>query len=263
MSRFVLFFLLILGQLHASETYHDFDRIAYVEALADEETLVIFDVGNTLLESNCSWGHARSFVHAIAQAVKDGRTPQEFIPEFAPQWIEAQRYCSARLIESSLPLLIRRLQNRGIRVMALTHRPVETTASTLDQLNSLGIDLQVTAPYREQMDMMMPRGQTRYLEGVLFATYYNHKGWAVAEFLARSGVLPAKIIVVDDRRDKLEEVVSTLSGLGFYVKGVHYRYPEKQQFPWDQDISALQRKWMGSILGDAEALALTGFKQGN
>ncbi len=250
--------LLCACPIKASETYYEFERIAYVEALADRDTLVVFDVGNTLIEGGTSWGHARSFGHAILQAAKRGEDPKKFMQIFAPQWIEAQRYCPPRLVDPTIPLLVRRLQNRGIRVMALTHRPVETAGTTLDQLNAVGIDFELTAPYAEQMEIPLGSG-VKYIEGVLFATYYNHKGWTLAEFIARAGILPGKIVIVDDRRDKLEEVVTSLSYIGFCVKGVHYQVPDSLAYPWDAEVCAIQKKWMGSVIGDAEAKALLDF----
>ncbi len=259
MKSFFFFICLFLSvNLYSKHVIVDIAHITDLEPFIEADTLLIFDVGNTLIEGGTCWGHSQSIVTAIEESKARGEDPEEFLKGFAPYWIEAQKFCPGQLIEGELVPLIRRLQERGIKIMGLTHRPVETAASTLDQLFSVGIDFEKSAPYPDQIDLpFVPKA--RYLEGVIFSTYYNNKGTVLQEFLAYTGLLPTKIVVVDDRSDKLEDVVLTLSNLGLYVVGLHYLYPEQKPYPWDPATSTIQRRLQGSFLNDREAAALLEF----
>src|SRR5581483_53236 len=96
--------------LYSTHTFETLDSISGLERYVQPDVLIIFDIGNTLIEGGTCWGHSRSIVTAIDDAEARGEDTEEFLKTFAPEWIFAQKFCPGQLVEPETKRVISNLQ---------------------------------------------------------------------------------------------------------------------------------------------------------
>lgn len=227
-----------------------------LEQYVDEDTLVLFDLDHTLFEVTTAWGHIAMFHHEIEAGKKAGIDPMTTISRIYPPWVESQEVCSIRPVEAIIPSLIRKLQDRKIKTMGLTHRQIVVSLHALDQLASIDIDFERNTLYDRQLDISGFVAPARFLEGVLFVADYNEKGQVLKAFLDKVGYCPKKVVFVDDGMRNLISVEKALSPLGIPFIGLHYRWLEHAHESWDPEVAELQENTFGTILSDQAARCL-------
>jgi hypothetical protein len=225
-----------------------------------ERVLVVLDIDNTLLAMEQDLGSDQWY--------------------YWQKELEQQNPCSAQLVNGRLEVQgalyyasamrptqpdaaqqVRRMQDAGLRVIALTARSPEYRLSTFRELRRNGFSLWSHAwpPQAGYADPFTPAGAerpVRYEDGVLFAAGQD-KGLVLQALLKRSGVeQPVLILVVDDKRANLQEVMKAFSWSGSKVHAWHYTReqpvvdafaPEAAARQWDALRPALQQ--VEQILG--------------
>lgn len=186
------------------------------------DTLVLFDLDNTVFECEDIIAHANFYHDVMKKRPEDSRKVLKKI------WAAIKR-SDVRLVEPITPQVIRDLQDRGIAVMALTSRDMELTEATLRQVKSLGIDFSKTSPTRK----------SKYFHhGILFADKNFPKGPALLAYLEGTGVKPKRIILVDDLKKNLESVGNSIGAIG-----LHYPLVDnKRHLEWDEKEA--ERLWL-------------------
>lgn len=180
------------------------------------ETLVIFDLDNTLFESKSIVAHANWF-HDILKKYPD---QEKKILKKAWKAIKMAEY---KPVEAMTPDLIKSWQNKGIHIMALTSRDLEVLEPTLRQVKSIGVDFSKTVPRRQK--------KSKYLyEGILFANNNYPKGEALKSFLEDSDFKPQRIILIDDLKNNLFSVCKVMGAIGLYYPLVD----KKRYLEWNE-----------------------------
>lgn len=216
------------------------------ERHSPSNVLIVFDIDNTLLKPSQSLGSDQWFSwqeKGLGQSF-DGKVGDTF-----PVLLEAYglilQMSKMRSVEKDTARVIRDLQNRKYRLIALTSRGPESHSATLEQLKSQKINFKRTKvsakdevrgtsyPYRlkgvdeksdsekiyqavsnkfripiekvREMKLGYPR-KGLYQDGV-FSSSGQHKGMMLRLFLERSDFEPEVIIFIDDREK--------------HVKGIH------------------------------------------
>jgi hypothetical protein len=204
------------------------DKIENVEAefaKADNETLVIFDLNDVLLEP------IDLVSIQMLNAENDISTPNMKIQLVHPKW----------------PLLITALQSRKIKTLLLTSCGVEKqktkdAANNLkrNQLLQVGIDFKklwidsskikfLNIP--EKQPSVYNFSNPAFVDGMLFASG-AHKGEVLKAFLAIiSPCKFKKIIFVDDKRKNLESVENISAAIGVQFIGIEYTYAKTKKRP--------------------------------
>lgn len=223
--------------------------------LVDQDTWVLIDLDNTTFEGKQALGHTDWFYDRAHALMREGMTLEEATRECYPLWIEVQKVCPVKPVETAfIPALVE-MQKQGIIVMGLTHRQPSIADSTIRQVNSLGLNLLNSAP--DQSTFVVPsETPTKYTEGVLFTGEYNKKGEIFTLFLSIINQKPKKILFIDDKRGHVEDVGNAVSSLGIEYIGVHYTACEYLEKVYDPEIAAFQLKVLNSILSNEAALLL-------
>ncbi|MBO4405808.1 MAG: DUF2608 domain-containing protein [Alphaproteobacteria bacterium] len=205
----------------------DLETIKSVCDEADSQTLVIFDMDNVLTEPT-ERAFQADLYPKIGKIVDQYR---EQVKKMSPPDQEklkgAQWEIPVCLVDESMPLLIRSLQDRGIKVLMLTANPhgrianIDSIENLCDaRLLALGIDFgkswhSVNVKRRFDTDL------TIFYKGEVFTL--ESKEIALKRFLEH---IPEqkfqKIIFVDDKRKNLEKVKNLAEKLEMDFFGIEY-----------------------------------------
>ncbi len=180
----------------------------------DADTLVVFDLDNTVMEAHGDWGSDQWYDHLV-EYYKRTLPEKEAVARAEKEWGDAQFTTHVRPVEGITPELIRKAQDAGTKMIGLTARPTEITARTVEQLATIGVDFSRNG-------------------GAVFAIgATSSKGKALVEYLKRTGQRPKKIVFVDDKHHYVKSVDEALAELGipreiFRYGGADYRVADYQ-----------------------------------
>lgn len=208
----------------------------------DATCLVVFDVDQTLITPTDAlvnfsgmWQSTRLY-YLYVKATRDF-----FLSNL--EWYFNTAFFSAnyKLVDKKTPLLIRRLQRKKVKVIALTSCPTGYHATLgdkkiedwrIDQLKRCKINFSRTSPY--QKNILFPELSTKhpplFKKGILFANRSTRKGELLREFLYRISWKPRLIIFVDDDHQNVQSVVSAMEKEKIECIGLHYT-KAKHSFP--------------------------------
>jgi hypothetical protein len=138
--------------------------------------------------------------------------------------------------------VVRRLQDAGIPVIALTSRGVDFRLQTFRELRRNGFDFRRSAigPKTGWPEDFVPDNgirPARYEDGV-FLTTGQHKGAMLLALLERTGTpLPRAIVIADDKWANLDAVVETFRDLDVPVHAWRYSGEKDRVSAFDGDSS--------------------------
>jgi Protein of unknown function (DUF2608) len=219
----------------------------------DSNVLVIFDVDETLIisQDKVRRKHPEIIIAALKQdhfenQVLDGQQ-RDHLDSIMLNMAEQQ------LIEPQSPDLIKHLQSRGIRVIALTHMHTGEyfTIPNMEewrynQLYRLGIDMSVHNPVNITLNNL-PRGRTShpvFHKGILATSRSCQKGEAltelIAELLSKLGYKPSCVVIYDDLIEHLNSVGEQMKILQIPCIAFHYQATSIMDPTINVDIAAYQ-----------------------
>lgn len=245
---------------------------ALTEALStyDEDTLVIFDLDNTVMMPNQYLGTHEWFDYLTKKYMD-----QEGLSKLAAgwkariYWNKIQRIISLRLVEDDMKALIKDLQRRNFSIMGHTARSVTPTDErampyvpifdTLRQLEEVNIDLSETTPVNESVVVQTEEisefvKPAVFSNGILFCEN-NDKGLALVKFFEITKKTPKKVIFFDDRIKNLESMKKALATVtNFY--GIRYGGADTFVSSFNSDVVERQMthfEKFGTIISNEEA----------
>lgn len=212
------------------------DSIQELESVfnsADENTLVVFDIDHVLVVSKDHYIHPNAekiyFKHVDRQKKKQitKEQKQKFYDTMRLTLTAPERV----IVEKETPGMIKHMQNRGVKVVALTALPTDifgflyTERWRVQQLRDLGIDFSVAFP-QWSIRMLDTFAHSRdkapsYHDGIIFSKNFS-KGEVLRAFFAESNFYPKKVIFIDDLRENLESVEKELKDFDVEIQGYHY-----------------------------------------
>jgi Protein of unknown function (DUF2608) len=227
------------------------DSIHDIRHHIDPETLVIFDIDNTLMEPSQTLGSDQWFYHRIESFKAKGMDQQSALEKSLSEWMSVQSITKVKVVEEGTVELIKRLQNEGYTVMGLTTRGLGLSTRTIFQLDSLNINLTTTAPTHEEVFFMNNHG-VLFRGGILF-TAGTHKGVALAKFLHLIEKAPDNIVFINDKWSNIREVEVICEKYQVPFIGLRYSYVDEKVANFNQEVADLQWDSFGKILSDEEA----------
>jgi FMN phosphatase YigB (HAD superfamily) len=219
----------------------------------EEETWVLIDVDNTLIESSVHLGSAQWREHIRKKARKAGydkKGVEEVLDRF---WLFVQPFVPVRLVDQNALQIIRSLQTEKTAVVALTARDPYELEHTRKQLQSTGIYL--SNPDFPKRAAFLTPAYGLYEDGVIYCGD-NTKSEALLAFFNYVGKTPKKVIFVDDKSSQVEDLQETLEAMGVEFVGIHFRGAESRVKAFDGDVADLQFSHLPSIISDEEAKQL-------
>jgi hypothetical protein len=217
---------------------------------AKPEMLILFDIDNTLMETTQTLGSDQWFSHRIEEYVNQGFSKEEALLVTRFEWVSIQYKSNVQPVEPTTAQLIQKLQKNGWKVLALTTRGLYLANRTIEQLQSIGINLAIPA-FPHEMTFNEERG-AMYRDGILFSAGTD-KGPLLFQFLEKVHLQPKKILFVDDRKGHLQNVEAFCNQHQIPFLGLRYGFLDEKVHQLRSDLAQVQLARFGQLISDEEA----------
>lgn len=180
----------------------------------DERDLVAWDVDSVILTS-------KDMVHRPASDSIRPKIFKELEAKYGPEKVLLVRSKSLlnanwELVDSLIPGVIRDLQNKKVKTIALTAVRTNSIGQIadpmqwrVDSLRALGVHFKWPTPLEKQVW----EDNTGYLDGVV-GTGRQAKGDVLLRFLAAAKYTPRTVVFIDDKLDNVDNVREACSKAG-------------------------------------------------
>ena len=218
MKKYVSIFLLsivVSYGLYATEL----SRIKHVLAYSpDRDTLVVFDIDNTLLIPATDLGSDQWFSYLVQEQIDAGLEHDAALAKIVPVYEHVQ--CRKELIptEPYLSYAVKQIQEQCSHVICLTARSNLLAERTLEQLAKNSLNFHISQMQTYVFDIY---ASSIYKNGVIFCAN-NNKGSVLLHFLDVIGYRPKRIIFVDDKEKNLSDVKYAVSQRAIEYNGLRY-----------------------------------------
>lgn len=133
--------LALLSSYLSAEIHESFD-IRDMLKYTDEDTLVVTDLNHVLMETTKPLGSDHWAAYEVKRLMKEnGETKLEVLYKMVPMWHHILMESDFKTVEPTTAGVIRKLQQQGNLVVGLTARYIEMAYPTVQQLQSIGIDM--------------------------------------------------------------------------------------------------------------------------
>jgi len=210
----------------------------------NDQVLVVFDIDNTLLAMEQDLGSDQWYYWQKDLEKEDPCSAMLVDNIFAAQG--ALFFAGAmRPTQHDGAEQLRRLQDAGLRVIAVTSRGPEYRLQTFRELRRNGISFWSSAlpPQHGYPDNFIPAGgsrPSRYEDGV-FLTAGQHKGEMLQALLNKTGTpQPKAIVIADDKAYHLRDMMETFEGSNTAVIAWRFSREDANVDAFDPDEAAVQ-----------------------
>ena len=192
----------------------------------NKNTLVIFDIDNTILEpdNNDGYGSDQWFSALVKNKTDKGYNTISAIEMTLPEYFKAHKKIKVRPVEKNETIkTIEGLQKQEIPVMALTARSFPMINNTFRQFKEMNIDLTKTSLNNQIITFKKFEFPATYKKGVLFVGN-NNKGKLLKTYLSTISFKPSKIIMIDDKEHHLKKIETVFKGTKTSFIGLRYSF---------------------------------------
>ncbi|AAP05469.1 DUF2608 domain-containing protein [Chlamydia caviae] len=255
MQKYWLFFFFLFPLALYSETTRYVEVKSIHEIAGDilydsSDFWLIFDLDDTLLEGAEALSQSLWLQKTMEGFQQLGLSESEAWEAIYPYWEGFQEKGSVKTIENAMQLLITKIQEQKKTLFAYTERKLSSKDITLQQLKSLELKLDSTAP---AVPNHLPKG-ILFTSGVLFGDEL-HKGPGLQLFLDAIGTLPEKIIYIDNRNENVLRIGELCKSKKISYLGVTYTAQKFLPPIYIPEISKVQYTYSQKLLSN-EAAAL-------
>ena len=214
---FIVFYLYVNSGACQTLSTANFDVLQAHLEKADDNTLVVFDINEVLFQpqDQILQQQNTNYRHILKNKTKQRLYRSQMDELTSIIFLERNLIP----IDPRLPKLITTLQQRGIKVIALTNcftgprgRIASMERWRHQELQRIGYDFSRAFPDLAPLTFKTIAKSTEsvtYEDGVIF-TSGESKGEAITAFLKYSQIMPAKIIFVDDKMSNIKSVEQSL-----------------------------------------------------
>lgn len=214
---------------------------------AEEKNLVIFDIDGTLIVPSSALLDLsicpRSFLKQLSSVYEN----KEDL--FEEMFHKALKECPQKLTETDIPKLLRRIEKKNAKMIALTNRRKDKR--TFLQFKSVGLDFSTSFEHLEYLDLEQKsagKPSPSFYKGVIFAAGKD-KGKTLGKFLDQINYVPQKVIFIDDQEHFLASVDAELTRRGISHICYHYIGWEKNK-PKEFDTSLASFQWLYFLVNE-------------
>ncbi|MES3036864.1 MAG: DUF2608 domain-containing protein [Bdellovibrionota bacterium] len=267
MKRVLYFILLVAVQASAKieelKSYSDINL-----ATITENTLVVFDIDNTLLRQDHQIGTHQWGDYMKARAIKNGMPAEQAAAFQHKAFAEIQPYAKVQIVEPKVSKLLKYLKNRNVKHFALTARSSHIMDTTIKQLGILKHDFASSFPSQKDTTLL-----NNYLrEGVIFSGD-TPKGELLKLIISNSNVRPDKIVFIDDKLYNLESVEKSFaeetimltsyrySAADVFVKSFNPQIADLQYSFFLENHEVLPDNVIQNLNGDLQAIVALRFQK--
>jgi hypothetical protein len=242
-NYFLIFFIAILFNIVDGKIIESDTITITLDYLSQANTLVIFDIDNTLVRYATALGSDEWFSHLVDQQRSKGFGTEAATTMTLP--IAYYAHFSLALVptEPSNSLLIGHLIKNNIPFMGLTSRSLPLAERTYEQLHVIDMDFDKSAVIQTKM-LFFPQHRAIYMHNILFSGN-NDKGTMLLELFDALNYQPDRIIFIDDKLYNIESVEKAAQKRHISYVGIRYSRCDKHVLSFDpiktdQELAVLQ-----------------------
>lgn len=225
----ILFIIFFSAQAKITQIHSLAEAQTILDA-ADDSSLVLFDVDDTLIASCTGIFHPKTAEHEILVQALKNNLKEKTKDAFDLLWSKAYLYAEIMLVENEVADIIKNLQKRNVKVMALTLRDVgvygfiqSLEEHCFTQLQKCKIDFQHNAYQDIIFNEFEPvKGIHPRLYKGIFLTNGTPKGMVLGSFLNTLSSKPQCVIFFDDIMQNLISVEQEMLKQNIDFHGYHY-----------------------------------------
>lgn len=195
------------------------NKIVDILLHVNNDTIVIFDIDDTLLQATKYIGSQTFEKHMQISFRKNGLSKKEAINKADIIWTKLQNITHINTVETETINVLRELSNKNIKTMGLTARPAKIIELTTKQLNTIKISLNLNPIYDNEIWLS---NSSCYIDGVLYAGSFKHKGKALIRFLDKIKYNTKEILFIDDSFHHCKDVKEELNKKNIVCTCIHY-----------------------------------------
>lgn len=224
------------------------DVLSYVRP----ETLVLFDIDNTLVEPVQEFGSYTWFGTVIQRFEKQGFDRITAERKSSAAFTQIQEHVSFKVIEPDTVSVIEQLKTKNIKAMALTARWIGLASATCENLESMNISFQESSLLNGEM----PLGEISGLShGILFTGDEIPKGQFILSFFEKIGYTPKHVVFIDDSKKYIEDVHAALKEKDIACHCIRYGATDQRVAQFD---SARAEKQLLDVIGEQRYKSIFG-----
>lgn len=228
---------------------------AHAFTYLEEDTLFVFDLDNTLIQTAQHLGSDQWVTHRIEHLTKQGLSSEEALEQVVSHLIEVHHRSEMHFVDPVIPDLLYKMQKKHVPMIGLTKRQPVLSDLTLRQIAPLHIDFSKTAPLKEEL-VFKELNETVYKQGIVFVANGIEKGPAITAYLKKLAKAPKKIVFIDDKMSHVQNVAKALEPIGIAFIGIRYGGADEKVKAFNPKIADLQWEHFKKILSDEQALHL-------
>jgi hypothetical protein len=232
MFKYFFLFLFLTAQT-AYGVIVEHDTITSIHSHLDAkdqgpQTLVVFEIDNTIAEMAGTECASDQWFFACVNLYMNHRFDYwTSVRRVIIDYQKLQERLSLALIEPEFLMVMQQLRNMGVRMIALTSRPVSLLNRTTQQLKEIGIEFLDFGSHAIEGHL---KDAYRLQNGIIAAGLLgNNKGEVLFEVLKALDYIPETIVYVDCKELQVKNVVHESSKHGIAkIVGIRYsRLDEK------------------------------------
>lgn len=186
---------------------------------ADQKTLVIFDIDNTLVETVQEFGSLAWHANMTKKLRSKGTEYFQAMQKTCAAFAEIENLVSFKTIEPETLEVVKTLNQQNIPNMVLTKRMFSTKRSVVKQLRSTGLEFSQNTIHDKEIKFTELRG---FAEGILYSGLGDDKGECLLSLFEKINYTAEKILFIDDERHHVEEFYKTLNAKGIDTTCIRY-----------------------------------------
>lgn len=211
--------------------------------VTDKNTLVIFDIDNTILQANEIRATDQWFSAMVTHAKSKGYSDTQAVNTVLIPFGEVLKKSTVKAVEPAVSDVIKNLQAKGNTIIALTSRSLPFVECTLKQFKSINIDLN-KPPYNKKDISFFIKFPARFINGILFCSN-NDKGETLQVLFKKLKIkTPSKIVYVDDKEKYLNQIQKFADEIKIPFVGIRYSFMDNEvkSFVLDEESKKLVPK---------------------
>lgn len=170
----------------------------------DQQTIVAFDLDNTLVHPGQDLGSDQWFSHLFKEKLDSGISRPQALTEILPLYYKIHDHISLQPVEQASLTVLSTLHQKGIISLALTTRSLPMVQRTCIQLKEAGFSFVQSDSFNRELTIQLEK-PALLINGIIFCND-NNKGQTLIKTLQACSCKPNTIICVDDKLSHLLDV---------------------------------------------------------
>ena len=212
---------------------------AVLEHAKSNNTLVIFDIDNTLIHTNQELGSDAWAFWFVKQKLKEGLRPSQALECMFDLFRHIHSHIDVYPVEEKTVGTVKRLRDLEIPTFCLTGRQASMIDVTQEQLNNNGFIFNCPQDLSKTMTLKM-KYPVEMANGIICGGMNNKGDVLIQLFQYLNYKMPECIVFVDDRVACVESMSKNCSKNGINFTGLRYGYMDSFSAGFDGEKAKKQ-----------------------